>query len=358
MTRDGDTLTSTKEVTDVEIRTTAGTVALANLQTQIDGQEWQATAGRLSVSEWSDFIELVALRGRVLGRISDYEWAEELAEQLRLDAATDGLAFIARAHARATFHRFKDALTDLDEAQRIGTDSAVVDSERAGIFQATGMYDEALRFFLAAAERRADFQSLGALATLHAERRDVAAAERFFDESRNLYRGVSPFPLALFDFQRGLMWMGQGDLDRARTWLSAAHRRLPAYAPAQGHLAEVEAALGETETALARLRPLTASSDDPDYAASLARILTEIGRVEEARGWRARAVARYEELIARHPEAFADHAAEFWLEAGSDPHRALSLARMNLEVRQTPRAHELMARATLATEGTHLAAMG
>jgi hypothetical protein len=70
--------------------------------------------------------------------------------------------------------------------------------------------------------------------------------------------------------------------------------------------------------------------------------------VDEAREWRARAEARYDELLARHQEAFADHAAEFWLEAGADPHRALSLAKANLEVRQTSRAHDLMARATLA----------
>jgi tetratricopeptide (TPR) repeat protein len=225
MTSGGHALASTRKATDGEIPTTAGILALANLQTQIDGQGWLARVGRLIVSERATFIELVALRGRVLGHIADYEWAEELAEQLTRDAPADGVAFMARAQARAIFHRFKDALTDLDEAQRLGTDSAVVDSERAAIFQAIGRYDEAFRFFLEAAERRAGFESLGALATLHAERGDVVAAERFFDESRNLYRGVSPFPLALFDFERGLMWMGQGDLNRARTWLSARPRR-------------------------------------------------------------------------------------------------------------------------------------
>jgi tetratricopeptide (TPR) repeat protein len=156
----------------------------------------------------------------------------------------------------------------------------------------------------------------------------VATAEHLFDESRDHYHGVSAFPLA-----------------RRRASC------LPDYAPAQGHLAEVEAALGETDSAIARPRPLTITSDDPDYAAQLARILSEVGRVEEAREWRARAAARYDELLARHPEAFADHAAEFWLQTGADPHRALSLATMNLEVRRTPRAHELLFRAASAVEG-------
>ena len=68
----------------------------------------------------------------------------------------------------------------------------------------------------------------------------------------------------------------------------------------------------------------------------------------ESRIWRGRAAARYDELIASHPEAFADHAAEFWLAAGADQDKALGLAKMNVEVRNTPSARRLLARAVAA----------
>ena len=286
----------------------------------------------------------------LLGRIADHEWAEALAEQLTQDALSDGDAFLTRARTRATVHRFEDALTDLDQAQRLGADPRLVDAECAAIFQAVGRYEQALTVYSEAVERRADFRFLADLATLYAERGEVAAAETCFSESRARYRGVSPIPLAQLDFKRAQMWIAQGDLPRVRTWLEAAVGRLPAYAPAAGHLAEVEAALGETDSAIARLRPLTRSSDDPDYAAQLARILGEAGRLEEARAWRDRAAARYDELVARHLEAYADHAAEFWLEAGANPHRALWFEG---ESRGPPtwRAHELVARATRAGAG-------
>ncbi|WP_327118550.1 tetratricopeptide repeat protein [Nocardia sp. NBC_01730] len=350
MTRRSDPAT-TGGVIDGELPTTAGALALANLQAQIDGQQRMALAGGLDVGGRAELFELVALRGHILGCIADYEWAQARAEQLTHDRPADGAALIARARARATFHRFTDALGDLDEARRLGADPAVVDAEHAAILQAVGRYDEALTFMREAVKRRADFASVAALASLCAESGDVATAEHLFDESRDHYRGVSPIPLAQLYFRRAKMWLAQGNLPLGHSWLSAAHRRLPAYAPAQGHLAEVEAALGETDSAIARLHPLTISSDDPDYPAQLARILSEVGRVEEAHEWRARAAARYNELVARHPEAFADHAAEFWLDAGANPHRALRLAKRNLEVRQTPRAHELLARATRAVDG-------
>ena len=123
---------------------------------------------------------------------------------------------------------------------------------------------------------------------------------------------------------------------------------MPAYAQAQGHLAEVEAELGEINSAVARLYPLAMASDDPDYAGQLARILAEAGCDRESRRWRRLAAARFGELMASHPEAFADHAAEFWLGAGADPHKALRLAQINVEVRNTPRARGLLAQAIAA----------
>ena len=159
-------------------------------------------------------------------------------------------------------------------------------------------------------------------------------------------RGTSPFPLAMLEFQRGQLWMEHDDLRRARAWCDAAVRRLPAYVPAQGHLAELDAALGEPKAAIARLRPLALASDDPDYATQLARILGNAGQTEEAQTWRGKAQARYDELLAHHHDAFADHAAEFWLTIGGDLERAHWLARQNLSLRQTPRARALVRRSS------------
>jgi tetratricopeptide (TPR) repeat protein len=141
-------------------------------------------------------------------------------------------AWLARARTRATFHRFAEALADLDAAGRRGAGQAALDTERAAILQAVGCYAEARVLRRTAAERRPDFTTLGALAVLEAERGEVAHAERLFTETRRRYRGVSPFPVASLDFRRGLMWLGQRDLHTARAWFDGALQRVPAYAPA------------------------------------------------------------------------------------------------------------------------------
>jgi tetratricopeptide (TPR) repeat protein len=308
---------------DAEPVTTSGVIALANLQAQIDGLE--ARAQELAVAQRAGLVELLILRGHVLGRIADYERATLLAEQLVRDAPNDRVAFLARARARATLHRFAEALADLDAAERLGEERAALDVERAAAFQALGRYREALERCRNAQERQPDFVTLGALAGLQAECGEIAEAEVLFGEACERYRDVSPFPLAMLTFQRGLMWLKHGDLAAARTWFEAARQRLPAYAPALGHLAEVDIAMGDRQRALVRLRSLALSSDDPEYASLLAGVLNQAGQLEEAQVWRTTAATRYDVLMARHPAAFADHAAEFWQTSGAN-HQPSSLA--------------------------------
>lgn len=325
---------------------------MLNLQAHLEGLQQQAARGALTSRQWLALLDGLVLRGHILGHAADYERAASLAEPSARNEPADGQLLLARARTRACMRRFNEALTDLNAAARLGLDRAELDAERAAIFQAVGRYDDALALRSTAADRRADFESLAALAVLNAELGETAAAERLFEASRRCYCGVSPFALAQLDFQRGHMWQTHGNLGRARAWLELAVRRLPAYAPAEGHLAEVEAALGDRDLALIRLQRLASSSDDPEYAAQLARLLIDAGRPQESQGWRARAAARYDDLVERHPAAFADHAAEFWLTVGGDPQRAFRLAQHNIEVRQTPRAHALLARATAACDPT------
>ena len=59
-------------------------------------------------------------------------------------------------------------------------------------------------------------------------------AERWFRAATRRYRGVSPFPLAMLDFQRGKLWMEHDDLRRARALVRRATSSPPAH-PRQRH---------------------------------------------------------------------------------------------------------------------------
>lgn len=343
---------------DREPITTSGAVALVNLTAQIDGLAAQGSstpAGHpvtaFTVAQQAVRAELLTLRGHLLGQVADYEQASQIAEQLVRAAPEDGVALLARARSRATLHRFPEALADLDTAGRLGTTPAVLDAERATILQAVGCYAQAETLYEKTSAFRAEFTHTGTLAVLRAEQGRIAEAEALFGDARRSYRGVSPFPLAQLDFRRGLMWMREGELVEADTWFEAARRRLPGYVPAIGHQAEVLLISGEPEIAADRLRPLAEDSDDPEYAAQLALALDRLGHDQAALVWREYAAARYDELMLHHPEAYADHAAEFWLTVGADVDKAHELALRALVRHQTRRSHALFQRTALARGG-------
>lgn len=174
---------------------TSGTIAMVNLQAQIDALTAlppRKGSWRPAVAEQALLADLLMLRGHVLGRISDGERAAQVAEQLVRDAPEDGTALLARARTRATFHRFPEALADLGAARRCGADRATLDVERAAILQAVGCHADAFVLCRNAEERRPTFTTLGALAVLQAVRGNVAQAERLFTRARRRYRVSRP----------------------------------------------------------------------------------------------------------------------------------------------------------------------
>jgi tetratricopeptide (TPR) repeat protein len=167
---------------------TDGAIAVLNLQAQIDGLEGPGT-----FAEAATLIDLLILRGLILGRISDYERAAELADCEVGTAITDAAAYVVRARTRAVFHRFTEALDDLDHADRISPQGAAAERERAAILQAMGHYNEALvTHEAAAADREEKFERAAALAGFWAERGKTETAQHFYLDSLRSYRGVSP----------------------------------------------------------------------------------------------------------------------------------------------------------------------
>jgi hypothetical protein len=64
---------------------TDGTIALLNLEAQIDALEPEVRLGPASVETRAGLAELISLRGLIVGRIADYDRANEIAEQLVRD---------------------------------------------------------------------------------------------------------------------------------------------------------------------------------------------------------------------------------------------------------------------------------
>jgi len=336
-------------------RYTNGRIALVNLSSSIESMERRRVEG-------ADFHDLVALskllflRGDVLGRIADHDRAEAVAREAAEASPSIGDALLIRARLAERFHRFEEAHALLDKAIKAGNESPEVNATRASIFQATGKFREALAARTALMEGDRGIHTIGALAALLADIGRWVAAETLYAEALEADDSVSPMPCAQLLFEWGVGAMRRGYLDRAEEVFGLLESILPAHVPGRGHRAEVALARGQLDAAAALVEPLLALSDDPEYLAIHAEILAAQKNHADATREALRAAAAYDSLLARRPEAYADHAAAFFMGIGDRPLLALELASKNRALRDTPRSRRLVARAQqAAAERGHFA---
>jgi tetratricopeptide (TPR) repeat protein len=326
-------------------RYTSGRIAVANLSASIDSLE----LGRVECATFEDLLalsKLLFVRGDLLGRIADHDRAELVANEAISSSPGSAIALYTGARLAGRFHRFEEANGLLDEALAAGYPGQEIDIERAALLQATGRYPEALVLRERLAKDDPGIHTLGALATLLAEMDEWAAAEARYAAALDADNGVSPIPCAELLFEWGVNAMRRGDLGRAEAILAELDAILPQHVPGRGHRAEVALARGQLDLAVALIAPLLEISDDPEYRATYAEVLAARGD-REAASEAARAAAAYELLLARRPEAYADHAAAFFMGIGNRPKLTVDLARANWKLRDTPRSRSLLAKAKL-----------
>jgi len=197
----------------------------------------------------------------------------------------------------------------------------------------------------ARAKREPGMATLSAWGVTLAEAGDGPGAAGAFTRALQSYRDTSPFPVAFVDFQVGLLDERAGNLTSAAERYRAVIRRLPGHAQAAVHLAGIEMALGRLDAADEALRTLLLEASDPEIAATRAALARRRGDLAAATREESAARNRYCVLLERHPDAFADHAARFFLDR--EPAEALRWAEHNLEVRQTADAYDLALTAAL-----------
>ena len=322
---------------------TSGRIAVANLSASIHSLELRRAEGA-GLADLIALSRLLLLRGDVLGRIADQDRAELIATEAMALSSDTATVLYMRAGLAGRFHRFDEANGLLDEALAAGHPPGEIDRERAALLQATGRYEDALVLREGSAKENPGIHTLGALASLLAEMDRWMAAENSYAAALDADNGVSPLPCGQLLFEWGVSAMRRRDLDRAEVILAELDAVLPAHVPGRGHRAEVALARGQLDLAATLITPLLEISDDPEYRAVYAEILAARGD-SKAASEAERASAAYERLLARRPEAYADHAAACFMGVSNRPQRAVELAMANRKLRDTPRSRRLLATA-------------
>jgi tetratricopeptide (TPR) repeat protein len=329
---------------EVRPTTTSVSIALGNLDGQIDD-----AAKRVSRGETTFFVERLVgsllSRSQILGSFADLDSALEAAAKFAAGAPTDGNAQLLLARAWAALHEFARAEQSLQAALKLGVDPQSVAPIRASIALAVGDYSKALSL---TPEVDVSASTLTVRAVLADAMGNLALSKQLFAQARTAFHDVSPFTLAWMDFERARMAERQGQRSDAKRWLTEAVEIVPQYAHAVVHLAAYQSPQ-ETINHLDQLDP---RCDDPEVLSTRAATLRSLGDADKSSQALAQATARFEQLLAVHEPAFADHAAAYYLGIGDNSARALKLARINVAARPTEDAQLLLLNAAGKAKST------
>ena len=305
----------------------APTSPLPKLPLSRDGaeelRELDHTIARYRTAHDRHLADALLARAAITSRLEDY--VEALDETARRVAApdADNAAWRTRALALSRVHRFaaaREALANVHEP---------ADELAATIDEATG---RATPYFEHAARERPDPRTVTRWAASLALTGRFEEATALIPKAAALIHDNPATLLSWLLFQWGRIYEQKGELAAARAFYEEAHRRLPGYLEATVHLAQAMRATGGDPGAL--VAGALAANRHPE-------LLALAGQTDAAR-------AEWERYVAALPEAFASHAARFYL--ASDPARALALAEVDHGARDTLEARALVVEAALAAK--------
>ncbi len=328
------------------IRTTDPAIFMGNLDARIDAHQ-KRLATQESAPHRAALAGALNHRFRIVGRIQDGEAALMHLERALAIEPDHADALLAHASTLSAFHQFDDAERALARARTLNADAGALTRIERDLKVARGEYAALSDDFARSREPVGDFYELAHRADLRVLQGDLDGATHWYRAAQNLYADVDPMPLAWLHTQQGIALLRHGQFAQAKPFFQAAHERLPQYALATEHLAECEFELGHYASARMLYRAVIDQTANPEFIAALADVEAADGHRELARSLRAEAQSGYEQLLERHPAAYAQHAAEFLLDMGQSA-RALTLARENLVLRKDIGSWILLARSAAA----------
>ena len=325
------------------IQATAGEIAVMNLESarqQAWSRFWQSPR-REGIAEY--IVEQEQMTAQFLGDFHAFDRLDALVEQFVHLGEEPSRTGLLSAQVAAGAHRFNEARGYIKDAQAYGNLPEAASRLLLSIDQACGdQLHRVLKSRRQLAEESRRLEDLVPLGALLADLGEFDEADHTYLQALTAYQNVSPFPLAWACFQLGSLWgevVADSQPDRAEQWYRKAIDYVPSYVNARVHLSEILLDTGRFEEAEALLSP-TVASGDPEVNWRLADVMAAMGNLPGAELQMQAARSGFEELLKKHPLAFADHGAEFYSGSGNDAERAFELARTNVQNRPTLRAFE------------------
>ncbi len=331
--------------------TTAASTYLAHIQGRLQIADQQLQSGAQSPAQALAHAGFRYQRYQILGSMADLDMAFSRAKALAAVADASDDALLLWATLAAYMHEFPHAQRAL--AQMKAPNSAAKLQLLAQIQTARGQTEHAP---INAAELSVgrEFAELVQRAGHCVDKGDLDCATQNYHQAQFVYSDSAPFPLAWLHTQQGIALLRFGYPEWALRFFDAALARMPGYYLAAEHRAECLGLTGKLEQARTTYLEVIeqtggVTAGNPEFMAALASVEAQLGNVEQAGQWRSHARAGFASRLAQYPNAYAQHAVDFYMEI-NDLKKAEQLAEQNLALRQDVGSYLIRAEVAFAKQ--------
>ena len=270
-------------------------------------------------------------RGSLTGNPSDLAQALRLIEAATATAgASDQVALVA-AMLGLELHRLGDARRWLTDVR--ARDSWLVAATEGDLAVQDGRLDEAAALYARARASHAGWEVLARLASLSVLRGDLDGSDRLYGEAEDDVDAKAMRTFAWLEVQRGHGAFARGRFDEAGQRYERAARAYGGYWLVDARRAELAAARGQGQEALALYARVAEQTQNPEIAQATGELYAYLGRPADAAPWYQRAVAGYQRSV-EHGEVHFLHAlAAYYSDVSGDSSQAVRWAEADRQLR-------------------------
>ena len=271
-------------------------------------------------------------RASLTANMGDFETVEtELRQAIKECGPREDLCLL-KANLDFRFHRLAEVKEDLKMAPLLAGRSEAR-ALLADIDFQEGRYQESRAGLEQLIEESRAWDNLARLAHWKGKMGDPAGADRLYEEAEADLTAKEMRSFAWLELQRGVLAITHGQYEQAGVHYRRAERAYPGHWHVDEHFAELRAAQGHFDEAVALLKTVIARAPKPELRQALGELYMYMGRQEQAQTWFDEALAVYMESVRRGGVHYYHHLADFWADAREEPAEAIKWARKDIALR-------------------------
>lgn len=312
-------------------------VGVAQARTDYEIELWRAekniaTIAPTDIEKATKLVFRLYHRASLIGDLAGFGSAEAaIDDAIRRFGPKEDLCLL-KSNLDFHFHRLAAAKRDLDMvpalASRFEGKALLADLDfQEGRYQIAKLaYQELIR------ENRT-WDNLARLAYFESKMGDTGAADRLYFEAQDELSAKEMRSYAWLELQRGVLDLSQGRYDDAGAHYKRAAQAYSGFWLTDEHLAELLAAQGQYEQAIALYERLLARAPKPELQQTLGEVYMIVGDPERADRLFEKALATYLESANRGEVHYYHHLADLYTDVRPDPAQSLRWARKDTELR-------------------------